>query len=98
VHAVPVARDKEARLYAVLSSFERGKVLFKRNAPYLRELEEELLSFPESKTDDQVDSITQALAYKLSSYDSTMEWVGNGRDGRYTFGDYLVAIRSRGLI
>jgi predicted phage terminase large subunit-like protein len=98
VHAVPVARDKEARLYAVLSSFERGKVLFKRNAPYLRELEEELLSFPESKTDDQVDSITQALAYKLSSYDSTMEWVGNGRDGRYTFGDYLVAMRSRGLI
>lgn len=98
VHAVPVVRDKEARLYAVLSSFERGKVLFKRNAHYLRELEEELLSFPESKTDDQVDSITQALAYKLSSYDSTMAWVGDGRDGGYTFGDYLMTMRSRGLI
>ena len=32
------------------------------------ELERELLTFPQSKHDEQVDSISQALAHKLSTY------------------------------
>jgi len=40
------------------------QVLFPRGAPFLPELEAELLAFPRGKTDDQVDSISQALAYK----------------------------------
>ena len=35
-----------------------------------------LLAFPVGKADDQVDSISQALAYKKSGYDSTLSWVG----------------------
>ncbi|HEX2653256.1 MAG TPA: hypothetical protein VHN11_06360, partial [Xanthobacteraceae bacterium] len=58
--------------------FEKGLVFFPRQAPYLRELEAELLSFPQSKFDDQVDSITQALASQTSKYryDTSLAWVG----------------------
>ena len=34
----------------------------------MAELERELLTFPQSKHDDQVDSITQALAHEFSGY------------------------------
>ena len=40
------------------------------------ELERELLTFPQSRHNDQVDSISQALAYDGNSYDWTMSWVG----------------------
>jgi hypothetical protein len=40
----------------------------------LPELEAELPAFPQGKTDDQVDSISQALSHKRG-YDSTMSWV-----------------------
>ena len=61
-------RDKEGRLYVNEAKFESGLVQFPRSAPFLPELETELLSFPQSKHDDQVDSITQALSYPLSTY------------------------------
>ena len=32
------------------------------------------LGFPQGKTDDQVDSVSQALAYK-TGYDTSMKWV-----------------------
>jgi phage terminase large subunit-like protein len=44
-------------------------VIFPKGAAFLPELERELLSFPQSKTDDQVDSITQALAAEIIIYD-----------------------------
>lgn len=75
VRAVPVERDKQTRLYVQTAKLEAGLVHFPRNAPYLRELESELLSFPQGKFDDQVDSITQALAWKVSGYDTSMKWV-----------------------
>ena len=76
VKPIPVERDKVSRLYVQQAKFEAGQVLFPRGAVFLPTLEAELLSFPQSKTDDQVDSISQALAYRGSSYDSTMSWVG----------------------
>jgi len=45
-----------------------GLVHFPKNAPFMPDLLAELLAFPNGKHDDQVDSISQALAYKLSSY------------------------------
>jgi predicted phage terminase large subunit-like protein len=57
-------------------SSRAGLVLFPEGAPFLPELEMELLSFPQAKHDDQVDSISQALAHNSSGYDSTMSWVG----------------------
>jgi phage terminase large subunit-like protein len=38
-------------------------VFFPKNAPWLDELKAELLGFPNTKNDDQVDSITQALLW-----------------------------------
>lgn len=63
VKPVPVERDKAARLYVHQAKFEAGLVHFPRGARFLPELEAELLSFPLGKTDDQVDSISQALSY-----------------------------------
>ena len=43
--------------------FEKGLVFFPKTAPGLTELEVEFFAFPNSVFDDQVDSISQALAY-----------------------------------
>jgi predicted phage terminase large subunit-like protein len=75
VNPVPVGRDKIGRLYVQQAKFAAGRVQFPRGAPFLAELEAELLVFPQSRTDDQVDSISQALAYEPSGYDSSMRWV-----------------------
>lgn len=72
---VKVEHDKIGRLYVQQGKFEAGKVLLPRNAPFLRELEAELLTFPQGRHDDQVDSITQALAHKLYGYDASLSWV-----------------------
>lgn len=68
VTLVPVERDKKGRLYVQQAKFEAGRVLFPKGAPFLPELEAELLTFDQSKHDDQVDSISQALAHTLSGY------------------------------
>jgi predicted phage terminase large subunit-like protein len=76
VKPIPIERDKIGRLYVQQAKFEAGLVLFPEGASFLPELEAELLVFPQGRTDDQVDSISQALAYKLSGYDTTLSWVG----------------------
>jgi predicted phage terminase large subunit-like protein len=75
VKLIPIDRDKAGRLYTQEAKFEAGLVFFPRGARFLAELEAELLAFPRGKHDDQVDSISQALAYKMSGYDSTYSWV-----------------------
>lgn len=77
IKPIPVERDKVGRLYVQQAKFEAGLVLFPKGASFLPTLEAELLAFPQAKTDDQVDSISQALAYKSSGYDSTMSWVSD---------------------
>ena len=62
VKPVPVERDKQGRLFVHQAKFEDGLVLFPRKAPFLAELETELLTFPQGKHDDQVDSLSQALS------------------------------------
>lgn len=74
VRLVPIERDKIGRLYVNQAKFEARLVLFPKGAPFLPELEAELLAFPQGKTDDQVDSITQALSHK-SGYNSTGNWI-----------------------
>lgn len=74
VKPVPVERDKMGRLFVHQAKFEAGLVLFPRKAPFLAQLEAELLTFPQGKHDDQVDSLSQALSYK-GGYDSTYAWV-----------------------
>ena len=52
-----------------------ARFFFPEGASFLPELETELLSFPQGKHDDQVDSISQALSYQVSGYDGSLRWV-----------------------
>ena len=65
--------DKQIRLYAQTAEFESGRVLLPRSAPWLDEYTRELISFPGSKYDDQVDSTTQALDH-LKNYSNLEVW------------------------
>lgn len=68
VQPVKPENDKFGRLYVNQAKFEAGLVHFRQGAPYLPMLQSELFGFPYSKTDDIVDSISQALSYKHSTY------------------------------
>lgn len=61
--AVRPTTTKFDRMSVQSSKFEGGQVFFPKDAPWLGELEAELLAFPNSRFDDQVDSISQALGH-----------------------------------
>jgi predicted phage terminase large subunit-like protein len=69
--AVKPEGNKIARMKAQTVKFEGGKVSFVRQA-FTPELEAEFLSVPNSRHDDLVDSICQALAYAPNA--STYNW------------------------
>jgi predicted phage terminase large subunit-like protein len=75
VRPVPIERDKVGRLYVQQAKLEAGRMHLPWGASFLPELEAELLAFPNGKTDDMVDSISQALAYEPTGYDETLSWV-----------------------
>lgn len=54
--------DKVMRLHEQSVLFESGQVFLLDTAPWLADFVKELTSFPACKHDDQVDSVTQALA------------------------------------
>ena len=56
-------RGKEERLESQLHMFAQHRVLIKKNQPWTVELEGELMRFPFSKHNDQVDALTQYLAW-----------------------------------
>jgi hypothetical protein len=60
--------DKRIRMSIQSRKFEDGTVLLPKQAPWLAELEAELFAFPHTRHDDQVDSISQALAYEPATY------------------------------
>ncbi len=57
-------QSKEIRAHIQTPVFQSSRVLFPRSAPWLSELKAEILTFPAGRNNDQVDSITQALAYE----------------------------------
>jgi predicted phage terminase large subunit-like protein len=67
--AVKPESDKVTRMFVQSEKFARGSVYFPECAPWLADLEAELFAFPNSRHDDQVDSISQALAYEFSGCD-----------------------------
>jgi predicted phage terminase large subunit-like protein len=67
VTAVKPEYDKKIRMAIQAAKFENGQVFFPKEAPWLSDLEAELFAFPNGRHDDQVDSISQALAYKSPS-------------------------------
>lgn len=60
--------DKQTRMSVQSGKFESGQIFFPNRAPWLADLEAELFAFPNARHDDQVDSISQALAHKISGY------------------------------
>jgi len=72
--------SKIMRLDSQTTKIEGGFVLFPKEAHWLDTYLAELISFPNSKYDDQVDSTVFALAWSTSSgrsgYDGTLSWVG----------------------
>lgn len=66
----PLGNDKLMRLVGQTAIMENGQVFLPREAHWLADYIQELISFPGSKYDDQVDSTTQAL-----------EWMQNRRLG-----------------
>ena len=63
--AIKVEQNKETRMSIQSAKFESGQIFFPHSAPWLEQLEEELCAFPAGRHDDQVDSISQALAYEI---------------------------------
>jgi predicted phage terminase large subunit-like protein len=59
--------DKADRLISQIDLFMGGSVLLPKNAPWLEEFVAELLSFP-GRHDDQVDALTQGLAWRRETW------------------------------
>lgn len=55
--------DKIARMSIESAKFESGLVHLPEAAPWLADFEAELFAFPGSRYDDQIDSVSQALAH-----------------------------------
>ena len=62
---VKADRDKVARAHAVTATHEAGLVALPKAAPWRRELEDALSSFPNAPHDDQVDAFVHALTYAI---------------------------------
>jgi len=65
IATIPIAPegDKVTRMYARCAAPEAGKVLLPERAAWLDDFKTELLQFPHGRHDDQVDSLSQALAW-----------------------------------
>lgn len=60
IKAVKVDKDKVTRSLVIAARYEVGKVYHRENAPWLTDYEDELLSFPRGRNDDQVDTASMA--------------------------------------
>lgn len=60
IRPVKVDKDKVTRSLVIAARYEVGKVFHREDAPWLTDYEDELLSFPRGKHDDQVDTASMA--------------------------------------
>lgn len=76
--AIKPERDKVTRFSAATIAFEKGQVCLPANAPWLDELLNELMRFPQSRFDDQVDSVSQFLNWRKARikpvFDADFGW------------------------
>jgi predicted phage terminase large subunit-like protein len=83
--------DKKIRMAIQSAKFANGQVFFPKEAPWLRDLEDELFAFPNGRHDDQVDSISQALGHKIASF-----WTNESLDRYNHFVSALILARLSG--
>jgi predicted phage terminase large subunit-like protein len=79
VVAIVPKGDKEMRMRAQSAKIEAGDLLLPQGAPWLADLLAELLGFPRSRHDDQVDALSQHLGWiseqlRRSSFSYDMGW------------------------
>lgn len=60
IRPVKVDKDKVTRSLVIAARYEVGMVYHREDAPWLTDFEDELLSFPRGKNDDQVDTASMA--------------------------------------
>jgi predicted phage terminase large subunit-like protein len=80
VVAVKPQLNKRVRMAVQLENFKRGTILLPTQASWLAIFEEELFAFPHCRYDDQIDALSQALAYeppknKYAGYEN-VDWQG----------------------
>ena len=65
VRPIPISpeADKITRMYGQTAKLEAGYVLIPEQAPWLDDFRDEILQFPNGRHDDQVDSMSQYLAW-----------------------------------
>jgi predicted phage terminase large subunit-like protein len=73
VIAVKPELDKQTRMSIQSAKFESGQIFLPNEASWLADFESELFSFPSGRYDDQIDSVSQALAYEMPTYEWTDE-------------------------
>jgi predicted phage terminase large subunit-like protein len=75
ISAIPIKPigDKTTRLGAASIAIENGTVYLPREAPWLGVFLNELLAFPQTRFDDQVDSVSQYLIWDQGRGRSTFE-------------------------
>ena len=61
--------DKRVRMEAQCARFEAGQVYLPKEAPWLGTFLHEILAFPNTRYDDQVDSVSQFLCREETSYE-----------------------------
>ena len=61
--AVPAEMDKVTRMSVRSVAIETGQLYLPTAAPWLADFETELLSFPNGRFDDQVDTVSQLLTW-----------------------------------
>lgn len=82
----PGREDKQARAYSVATWFAQGKVWFPATATWLGDLEHEMLSFPNSTHDDQVDAIVYGVREAFGRSQGISVATGAGLDGLSMYG------------
>lgn len=70
--------SKLARAHSVTALWQAGNVYLPAGAPWRRDFDGELVAFPASSHDDQVDAMTQALRYFRTNSLAIWEALGRG--------------------
>ncbi|ANY70721.1 hypothetical protein BBD42_13085 [Paenibacillus sp. BIHB 4019] len=83
VRAVKVDKDKVTRSLVIAARYEVGMVYHREDAQWLTDYEDELLSFPRGKHDDQVDTASMAGEIVHTLPPSTMEERKVSRSDRF---------------
>ena len=75
-------KDKVLRLASVSPMFEAGRIHLPEEASWLGEYKHELLKFPQSRHDDQVDSTSQCLSWVRDRERGVFQWhfISSGGD------------------